>query len=412
MLSTENNEKTPRLPTPGSLEAKMKLLALLPYDARARRRHCLVFGFVVDWYHSKFGDALASVRHVVDKMEERRLLLPNGKGLGLTQTHSALVELVAWNFLTETKGKGRWANRYVPNWALVCTLPASNDISVPSCPDAISVPPVPNNGVPPVPNAKAISVPTSGNKDPLTGPGQRTGPLLNGNTDAPAAPTAPPSPDANAPAGADAARVPDAFAEFWSVYPKKLKKAKARLAYEKLAPDTGLHTLIVEKARELAAHHHEHETPAKWIREPANWLAGEGWDEDIPPVYEDPKAAAISKRRANKRGQPANDNTEFIPRTDWQRVEIIASEVVNLPKGSALVATVQMDSGETVAETIILEDAKQDVQEAGQKQFAHLRIATGLSDINASEELHFIPFERRVYGGKPEYRPIAEQAAA
>jgi hypothetical protein len=121
-----------------------------------------------------------------------------------------------------------------------------------------------------------------------------------------------------------------------------------------------------------------------------------GIDEDLPSVYEDPKDVAISKRKANKRSQPVKDNTAFIPRTEWQRVEIVASKVANRPNGSTLVATVRADSGVTFTETITLEDAKQDAQDAGQKQFAHLRHATGVYDINASEELRYIPFERRV----------------
>jgi hypothetical protein len=105
MAVPDSEKAPPKLPAPESLEAKLKLLALLPYDQRARRRHCLVFGSILNWFHSKYGDALANVRHVVDKMQERRHLLPDGKGLSRTLTHQALDDLVARNFLTKTKSK-------------------------------------------------------------------------------------------------------------------------------------------------------------------------------------------------------------------------------------------------------------------------------------------------------------------
>ncbi|MGO6696179.1 hypothetical protein ACCS54_31285 [Rhizobium johnstonii] len=39
---------------PESLEAKFKLMTILPFDRRAKRKHILVYGFILDWYHDKF----------------------------------------------------------------------------------------------------------------------------------------------------------------------------------------------------------------------------------------------------------------------------------------------------------------------------------------------------------------------
>ncbi len=56
---------------PESLEAKFKLMCRLPYDQRVKRRHMLVFGFILDWYHSHYGNALASTRHIHRELEAR-----------------------------------------------------------------------------------------------------------------------------------------------------------------------------------------------------------------------------------------------------------------------------------------------------------------------------------------------------
>ena len=82
----------------------------------------------------------------------------------------------------------------------------------------------------------------------------------------------------------------------WSAYPKKAKKPLARAAYEKLAPDADLDAIIAAKAKALAHHHAEHETEMRYIKEPANWPAGEGWDEDFHVVYQDRAANGATKR--------------------------------------------------------------------------------------------------------------------
>ncbi|OKP79288.1 hypothetical protein BTE77_08265 [Ensifer adhaerens] len=86
------SDDKPRLPKPESLEAKFKMMTLLPYDKRAKRKHCLVFDFICDWFHSDYGNALASVRHIVAAIKERD---PAGIGLYTGDVHSALADLVS-----------------------------------------------------------------------------------------------------------------------------------------------------------------------------------------------------------------------------------------------------------------------------------------------------------------------------
>ncbi|MER9032413.1 hypothetical protein [Mesorhizobium sp. M0674] len=149
------------LPKPESLEAKFKLLTSLPYDKRANRKHSLVFGFILDWYHSRYGNALASIRHVVSTIKERD---PSGKGLYAGDVHGALTDLVSWGYLHQEKGSGRRASRYIPVWDLVCSVQDSpNTTNV-----APSVLNFPNADVRESPNATTVSVQQSPNKDPST----------------------------------------------------------------------------------------------------------------------------------------------------------------------------------------------------------------------------------------------------
>lgn len=58
-------------PAEAGAEAKLKLVTLLHFDKCARRKHILVCGFVLDWFHSKYGDALAGFRHVLAELKAR-----------------------------------------------------------------------------------------------------------------------------------------------------------------------------------------------------------------------------------------------------------------------------------------------------------------------------------------------------
>src|SRR5690348_12620063 len=91
---------------PESLEAKFKLMCRLPHDSRVKRRHMLVFGFILDWYHSGYGNALASVRHIDAHLKARD---PAGVGLYTGQIHGALTHLVAWGYLDRIEDRGRRA---------------------------------------------------------------------------------------------------------------------------------------------------------------------------------------------------------------------------------------------------------------------------------------------------------------
>ncbi|MFD1329719.1 hypothetical protein [Mycoplana ramosa] len=144
-----------------SLENKFRLATIAPLDRRMKRKHLAVYGFILDWYHRKYGDALASVRHIVATLKERD---PDGIGLYTGDVHSALKDLVSWGYLTQEKGSGRRASRYVPDWA--------HGRSVHKTPNTteseISVLENQNTSVRGIPNATADSVHKTQNQDPST----------------------------------------------------------------------------------------------------------------------------------------------------------------------------------------------------------------------------------------------------
>jgi hypothetical protein len=98
---------------PESLSLKFLLATRIDFDKRIGRKHRLVYCFLLDYYHSKYGDALASVRHIAACLQERD---PFEKGLYIGDIHGALTDLVEWGYVTQEKGSGRRASRYTPVW--------------------------------------------------------------------------------------------------------------------------------------------------------------------------------------------------------------------------------------------------------------------------------------------------------
>ncbi|MGR9372320.1 hypothetical protein [Rhizobium leguminosarum] len=289
------HDKTPK---PESLEAKFKLMTILPYDKRAKRKHILVYGFILDWYHDKYGDALASARHILATLKERD---PFEQGLYMGDVHSALTDLVSWGYLTQQKGAGRRASRYIPVWEKARSVHKTPNATE----DGISVLDSPNASVRESPNATADSVHKIPNEDPLTGPVHKTGPQVMGSM-FDAAPVAPPAVGPEATAAEPASG--DGFDEFWKAWPRKHGLKKARAEWAKIGHDVDI---IIEAAADWAAHYAKNGTDRKWIPEPANWLRDERWLEDLPLIHIDAKGAAITKAKANatpKAPEASNDN--------------------------------------------------------------------------------------------------------
>ncbi|NRQ15576.1 hypothetical protein [Ensifer sesbaniae] len=383
------SDDKPRLPKPESLEAKFKLMTLLPYDKRAKRKHCLVFGFVCDWYHSDYGNALASVRHIVATIKERD---PAGIGLYTGDVHSALADLVSWGYLTQIKGTGRKASRYIPAWDLVCVHKTPNTTATET-----SIRGNPNTDVRENPNTNGDSVHKMQNEDPSTVPVHGTGVHVVGNMFE-AAPVAPPL--AGLPAATAGPASGDGFSEFWSAWPRKHGKKAAEAEWRKIGAD--LRATVINAAGVWADHYAKHGVEKKWIPEPANWLKGERWDEDLPLIHGDAKGAAIAKAKAN-----APAKKEDKPR--WPRVvDIVGSGVDNDGDFRTKLKLVfcERDQPKTWEHVITIEHPNTDIQRDGQREFGALCSALGLVGVNDSSELEnhaveIMPGNK----GALEYRP-------
>lgn len=251
---------------PASLEAKFKLMCRLPYDSRVKRRHVLVFGFILDWFHSHYGNALASVRHIDAHLKARD---PSGTGLYIGQIHGALADLVSWGYLNREDGKGRRANRYTPAWAVlepcVQESPNAND-------NDRSVLFLPNTSVLDSPNANGHSVHEFPNEDPPT-------PTRVIDPGTVCREVSAPAPAADAPGGSGFDRV-------WQAYGRLGNKAAARKAFDVIAdPDVDL---IAERAKSWAAS----AKPGQRRMPLERWLAAEKWDEADRRVAAKPGKAA------------------------------------------------------------------------------------------------------------------------
>ena len=371
-----------------TLENKFRLATIAPLDRRMKRKHLAVYGFLLDWYHRKYVDALASVRLIVAQLKERD---PNGIGLYTGDVHSALKDLEAWGYITADVGVGRRASRYVPVWvhgSSVHKTPNTKD-------DEPSVRENQNTSVRETPNTTADSVHKIPNEDPLTGPGLLT--EVRVSRDMFSAPATPPLADGLTATDAGSAEG-EAFEKFWKIWPRKHGLKKARAAWEKITAET---TAIITAASAWAEHYQKHATDKKWIAEPANWLAGERWMEDLPIIHGDAKGAAISKAKANApmkasnddqpdMGIPASGGPDFTVHPDQAaRGTIERVEDCIDPEDGAKMLTIyyRTHRGEEIEQFFVYQSDNPKEQEDGQNDLQLLLDATELDSFEHADEL-------------------------
>ncbi|RUW76944.1 hypothetical protein [Mesorhizobium sp. M1E.F.Ca.ET.063.01.1.1] len=264
--------KEPRTAKPGSLLSQWWTLGAIALDARTAGRHMTVAWVIIDRYMQSKGGSRASLRYI-----------EKATGLSKPTVIGACRELVDWGYFTRHLGEGTRPSEYGPNWLVVN---------------------------PSLPQASGQQGFTTGGKDGLTTTepsGQQgfTKNLLTSPADKPADSKVgtedTPDPVALGLAAGAGSRDPEsAFDRFWSAYPRKFQKPKARAAWDKIEPDAELAARIIEAAAAWAEHYATQGTDKKWIPTPANWLGGERYDEDLPEVYVDAKEAAIAKKVSSK----------------------------------------------------------------------------------------------------------------
>ncbi|MBB4002634.1 hypothetical protein [Aurantimonas endophytica] len=202
---------------------------------------------------------------------------------------------------------------------------------------------------------------------------------------------APPDSALYGPAGA----VPSSggFEEFWSVWPRKHKLAKAKAAYKAIAPDADLHATIAEAARAWATHYASNNVEKKWVPEPASWLANERWLEDLPLIHGDAKGAAIAKAKANAPAKPKAAATFKVDAT----CKIEAAELEMDGNDQVIVVTFAPEGGNSFDRRIVLESPDPKRQAEGQGEFSRLCEAINVDEPKDAEDL--MGFSLHIWGG-------------
>jgi hypothetical protein len=173
---------------------------------------------------------------------------------------------------------------------------------------------------------------------------------------------------------------PGSFEELWAAYPRKHQRSKAQAAYKALAPNPGLHAILVEKAAQWAAHYEQTGTEKKWWKHLHRWLEDQCYLEDLPVAYEDPKEAAIARRASLP---PKKSGSSVKAPLGSHRLTVTAAKVGKLSNNDE---TLDLHfrvmggpyDGREFSDSIVFDSEDQFSREAGQEIFARFREATGI----------------------------------
>lgn len=272
---------------PDGLLAQYKLLgAVIDADWATGLDH-KVARHVIDRHYSKYGNSRASLRYLEEATGARR---PNVIASLRRLTDHAVIAVIR-------QGAGTRPTEYSLNFNFGASGNVGDTAKAVS-PSGI----VDDTACGTAGDTSSASSGIAGDTETyLLSTAYNAGRQVSRNLDPHAAPTAPLAPPAYAADAAGTARVP--FDEFWDVYPRKHQKPKARAAYAALNPGPELHSRIVDAARLLAQHYEEHAVEKKHQPFPANWLAGERYDEDLPAVFGDPRAEALKRKKVRQNGE-------------------------------------------------------------------------------------------------------------
>lgn len=184
------------------------------------------------------------------------------------------------------------------------------------------------------------------------------------------------------------------FERFWQGFPRKYQKPKARAAWDKLSPDSDLAERIIVAAAAWAAHYEANPVDKKWMPTPANWLAGERYDEDLPSVYADPKEAAIAKKK-DRPAKATKKAAKLEPFTERRETfTIIDASVGDEGASKWLDIALQADDGVCDDMTICIESHDESAQQKGQNLLDRIVSATGLPAADDTSDLVGAKFVR------------------
>lgn len=276
-------------------------------DPRLTGRHIKVAWVIIDRYMQVKGDARASARY-----------LQRATGMSSRTVVKACHELTEWGYFTQRLGSGTRPTEFTPKWSTVSPMYNAKAIEP-------SVVPVCNASVSPMYNANESSVVPMCNESYLLSPAYE--PDLQEVEIGSAASATPPLAAGLAPAAGETPQVGEVtlagFDALWGAYGWKQKRAQAKAAYAKLAPDRQTHDEMVAAAARWHQHYADHNIKPRWRVMLHNWIAGERWQDDLPIIQSDAKSAAISNVRGRARKAAIG--------SDVRAVRIVSAETIGSP---------------------------------------------------------------------------------
>lgn len=130
----------------------------------------------------------------------------------------------------------------------------------------------------------------------------------------------PPSPSAEGATPTKESLVDARFAEFWSAYPKKVGKQYALKTWKRLKPTAELHDKIMQAVDAQKRSEQWRRDKGRYIPNPATWLNGGYWDNEIEPEevndnavhqgHPDQPGARDAARDWTKGFKPADDDID------------------------------------------------------------------------------------------------------
>ena len=111
-------------------------------------------------------------------------------------------------------------------------------------------------------------------------------------------------------------KLPNGFDRFWEVYPRKMAKAEAVKAFEKIKPDAMLIETMVKAVLKQRLSAQWKEDNGKYIPLPATWLNQRRWDDEMPTAQSTGKVVNAAKytQREYTEDELAGDTTDELMR--------------------------------------------------------------------------------------------------
>jgi hypothetical protein len=188
---------------------------------------------------------------------------------------------------------------------------------------------------------------------------------------------------AAAPAG-DKSEPRAGFDELWAAWGRKEKRADARHAYAKLAPDPELHSTLTAAATAWTAAYAAIDREKKFQKHLHTWLNDQCWEEDLPTAYET-RTTKRTARAAKAQGNTDDDSGDAP--TGRQTVEIVGSDAGDgFVSFSHRVRGGKHDGREFTHRIKLSDSTGGDLE--GMETFRQLREATGIISPNDTGEFH------------------------